>query len=227
MRNLLFIYIIFVAISISSQEFDKKTTYVLGTFHTENTTINGVSFGAFPNLNKKVRNVKTNGIRLEIPGLGFLAPMGNGSNVSRIDRIAEKFNKYKYRFDEISNGINISTGTIGNVSFNGVTLGVVAQFGIINNGFAIAGLWNAMHISNGVQIAFMLNETLYSNGIQASLHNRSLRMKGLQIGGRNFSKEVYGVQIGFMNSSIKTKGIQIGIWNVNEKRKLPFINWNF
>jgi hypothetical protein len=36
-----------------------------------------------------------------------------------------------------------------------------------------------------------------------------------------------GVQIGLINKSKKLKGLQIGLWNVNQKRKLPLINWNF
>jgi hypothetical protein len=36
-----------------------------------------------------------------------------------------------------------------------------------------------------------------------------------------------GVQIALFNSSMNFKGIQIGLWNKNQKRSLPFINWNF
>lgn len=227
MKNIFFISVILFSIKILSQEYRDKTRYLFGTFHTQNTTINGVSFGAFPQFNNTNRFVKTNGIRLEIPGIGFLAPLGNGSPISSIDSVNVKFNRKEYKFDEIINGINISTGTIGEVNFNGITIGAIAQFGVLNNGIAIAGLWNAMDVSNGIQIAWMANETLYNNGVQISLQNSALVMKGLQIGGTNYGKEIYGIQIGLFNKSKKTKGIQIGIWNVNEKRKLPLINWNF
>ena len=36
-----------------------------------------------------------------------------------------------------------------------------------------------------------------------------------------------GLQIGVVNKSKNLRGIQIGIWNVNQKRRLPLINWNF
>ena len=227
MKNIFLIFIILFSIKISSQEYNKKTRYLIGTFHTQNTTINGIAFGAFPQFNDKNRFVKTNGIRLEIPVIGILAPIGNGSPISRIDSISGKFNRKEYKFDEIINGINISTGTVGDLSFNGITIGAIAQFGVMNNGIAIAGVWNAMDKSNGIQISGLLNETLYSNGIQISIQNSSIIMNGLQIGGFNYGKEMYGIQIGIFNKSKKTKGIQIGIWNVNEKRKFPLINWNF
>jgi hypothetical protein len=227
MKHIFLIFIILFSIKVSSQEYNKKTRYLIGTFHTQNTTINGIAFGAFPQFNDKSRFVKTNGIRLEIPGIGFLAPIGNGSPISRIDSICGKFNRKDYKFDEIINGINISTGTVGEVNYNGVTIGAIAQFGIMNNGIAVAGLWNAMDKSNGIQFSGLANEALYSNGIQISLSNSALIINGLQIGGTNYGKEMYGIQIGLYNKSEKTKGIQIGIWNVNEKRKFPIINWNF
>ena len=211
MKNTIFIFIILFSIKSYSQDYNKKTRYLIGTFHTQNTTINGVSFGAFPQFNDKIRFVKTNGIRLEIPGIGFLAPIGNGSPISRTDTINGKFNLKDYEFDEIINGINISTGTVGDVNFNGITIGVIAQFGLMNNGIAIAGLWNAMDISNGIQISGLLNETLYCNGAQVSIQNSALIMNGLQIGGFNYGKEMCGVQIGIFNKSEAIKGIQIGI----------------
>jgi hypothetical protein len=227
MKNIFLILVIAFSVGISGQEYNKETLSLIGTFHTQNTTINGISFGAFPHLIGKSRFVKTNGIRLEIPGIGFLAPIGNRSPISRVGSINGDFQRKKYKFDEIINGINISTGTVGVINFNGLTIGAIAQFGILSNGIAIAGVWNAMNLSNGIQISGLLNETLYSNGIQISIQNSSLRMHGLQIGVFNFGKEICGIQMGLFNKSKKTKGIQIGLWNVNEKRKFPLVNWNF
>lgn len=67
MKHIFLIFIILFSIKVSSQEYNKKTRYLIGTFHTQNTTINGIAFGAFPQFNDKSRFVKTNGIRLEIP----------------------------------------------------------------------------------------------------------------------------------------------------------------
>ncbi len=226
-RYIFVIFIITLSIKTVCQKYNNKTRYFIGTFHTQNTTINGISFGAFPQFNNKSRFVKTNGIRLEIPGIGFFAPLGNGSPISRRDEIDTTFNSKYYPYDEIVNGINISTGTVGEVMFNGITIGLIAQFGISNNGIAIAGLWNAMNTSDGIQISVLLNETLWCTGIQVSAYNSALVMKGFQLGVLNYGKEMNGIQIGLFNKSSKTRGIQIGIWNINEKRKLPLINWNF
>ena len=193
--------IFLISIKAFSQDFNEKTKYLFGTFHTQNTTINGVSIGAFPQFNNKQRFVRTNGIRLEIPGIGLIGFMANGSLIR------------KEETDEIVNGLNISSGTMGNVSFNGITLALVTQSGTENNGLAFAGLWNGMDKSNGIQIAGLLNEATFCNGIQIAISNSTEYMKGLQIG--------------IWNKSRKTKGIQIGLWNINEKRKLPIINWNF
>ena len=207
--------IFLISIKAFSQDFNEKTKYLFGTFHTQNTTINGVSIGAFPQFNNKQRFVRTNGIRLEIPGIGLIGFMANGSLIR------------KEETDEIVNGLNISSGTMGNVSFNGITLALVTQSGTENNGLAFAGLWNGMDKSNGIQIAGLLNEATFCNGIQIAISNSTEYMKGLQIGIWNKSRKTKGIQIGIWNKSRKTKGIQIGLWNINEKRKLPIINWNF
>ena len=212
MKKTILILIIFVSINTFSQEYNKKTRYLLGTFHTQNTTINGVSLGVFTS----GKYVKTNGIRLETPGIGFIAFMANNSLIPNRETT------------EIVNGINISSGTIGNVSYNGITLALVVQNGTVSNGIAIAGMWNAMGISNGIQASVLLNETTTSKGVQISIGNNTDIMKGIQIGGANYAnKEMKGIQVGLYNESKKTKGIQIGLWNVNEKRKLPILNWNF
>ena len=214
-RILICLVLLFCVVKTFGQDFGEKRRYLLWTFHTYNTTINGISVGAFPNFNNE-RFVRTNGIRLELPGLGFLAFIANGSMI----RTGET--------DEIINGLNISSGTIGNVKYNGITLGGVVQCGTHNNGLAIAGMWNAMERSNGIQISGLLNESTYSNGLQISLSNSTQQMNGIQLGATNYSEvKMTGIQIGLYNFSQNTFGIQLGLWNVNEKRKFPIINWNF
>ena len=216
MKNITILILFLISIKVFSQDFNEKTRYLFGTFHTQNTTINGISFGAFPQFNNKKRFVRTNGIRLEIPGIGLVGFLANGSLIKKEEP------------DEIINGLNISTGTMGYVSFNGITLALVTQSGTENNGFAVAGFWNGMNKSNGIQIAGFLNEATYSNGIQIALSNSTNYMTGLQVGGANYAYEkMTGLQIGIWNQSKKTKGIQLGLWNINERRKLPIINWNF
>ena len=215
MKKILTIIIFFISFKIFSQNFEEKKRYLFGTFHTQNTTINGVSVGAFPQFNGKKRFVKTNGVRFEIPGIGLPALIVNGSLIN-IDET-----------DEILNGLNISSGTIGNVAYNGMTLGLFVQNGTVINGLAIAGIWNAMDKSNGIQISGLLNEATSSNGIQISISNSAEYMTGFQIGGANYTnRKMIGIQIGIFNKSTNTKGIQLGLWNINENRTLPFINWS-
>lgn len=195
-------YLILFSIKTFSQNYIKSTKNILGTFHTKNTTINGMSFGAFSEFIGTNRHVKTNGIRLEVPGIGFLAPLGigNQSPLTKNKDTTYIFNKNNYTFSEIINGINLSTGTFAKVNYNGIPIGMVSQFGILSNGIAIAGLWNFMAISNRVQISGLLNETLSSKGVQISVKNSSILMKG--------------IQIGLFNKSKKTKGIQLGLWKI-------------
>lgn len=227
MKSLILTIIILFSTHLYCQEYNQKNKFIISTFHTQNTSIHGISLGFFPQLDDKKRFVKTNGIRLEIPGLGFIAPLGNGSQISRIDSVSGKFDRKKYKFDEIINGINFSTGTVGDVNYNGLTIGVIAQFGRLNNGVALAGIWNAMDKSNGIQMSILLNEALYSNGIQLSIGNSAIIMNGMQFGASNYAKEMYGIQIGIVNLCKKSKGLQLGLWNINEKRKFPLFNWNF
>ncbi|GGX22076.1 LA_2272 family surface repeat-containing protein [Aquimarina muelleri] len=223
MKNTLFVIIFLFVVSSQSQEYNQNNKYLFWTFHTKNTTVNGISIGAFPSN----QFVKTNGIRLEIPGFGFLAPLGNGSPISNVISVDEKFDRKKYHFNEIVNGINVSTGTIGSVNFNGITIAAIAQFGELSNGVAIAGVWNAMDKSNGAQLSLFFNEAIYLSGIQIALSNSAILMNGLQIGAVNYGQTVRGIQIGIFNKSKNTRGIQLGLWNSNEKRKTPILNWNF
>jgi len=210
--GLLILLLIGTVITSFSQDYNEKTHYVFGTFHTQNTTINGLSIGAFPSSDRYVR---TNGIRLELPGLGVLGFMGVGLRNTTKE-------------DEIVNGLNISTGTLGDIKFNGLTIAGVSQSGIGIDGVAIAGLSNSIDMLNGVQIAGLVNVAANTNGMQLAVSNHSLKkLSGFQLGIGNYAKNMVGLQIGIFNRSEKTKGLQIGLWNVNEKRKLPIINWNF
>lgn len=79
-----------------------------------------------------------------------------------------------------------------------------------------------------MQIAGLFNEVIENKGVQIAMSNLSKRMTGVQIGAANYANEkMIGIQIGLWNKSKQTKGIQLGLWNINEKRKLPIINWNF
>jgi len=61
------------------------------------------------------------------------------------------------------------------------------------------------------------NQYVHFTGVQAGLYNDL----------ENKSESFTGLQVGLFNRTKKLRGIQIGLININEKRILPFINWNF
>jgi hypothetical protein len=65
------------------------------------------------------------------------------------------------------------------------------------NGFSFNLLWGLYHLINGITLA-TFNRTAITNGIL----------------------------IGIINKTNKLRGFQFGLWNKNEKRFLPFFNWN-
>ncbi len=77
-------------------------------------------------------------------------------------------------------------------------------------------------------MAAFFNDAFYMNGLQLGVSSHGFKTKGIQLAMiRNTAQEMRGVQIGLTNKSDDFRGIQIGLWNVNQKRKLPFVNWNF
>jgi len=97
------------------------------------------------------------------------------------------------------------------------------------NGVQIALLNSEPTIMNGIEVHLSGSYGSIANGISISLiAGKRDKLNGLGIGViGNFDTEVNGAQIGLFNNTKKLKGIQIGLWNTNQKRSLPFINWNF
>ncbi|HEX8531447.1 MAG TPA: hypothetical protein VF646_15555 [Cytophagales bacterium] len=55
-----------------------------------------------------------------------------------------------------------------------------------------------------------------------------VEVKGINVGlFANVCDRMNGLQIGLFNTARRLRGIQIGLWNVNQKRKLPLVNWSF
>lgn len=202
----LFTFFIFFSYSCAQDSIVVKKRAV-GTFHTSNVEYNGLSFG-FASTMADSRNVKTNGIRLEIPGIGLVSFMGNG-----FSNATEPFDLTNFQYSEVINGLNMSTGSWCDCNYNGWTLAAVGQYGKLGNGFSLAGGWNIIDKQNGLQVAIIANSSYY--------------MSGVQISGFNFIHTGAGLQIGLVNKSRNFKGIQLGLWNVNQKRALPFLNWSF
>lgn len=143
------------------------------------------------------KNTSTNGLRISLIGEGIFVPLSPESPIARNDSI---FNvRKKQSITEYINGINISgSGIAGDYKINGISLGLIGQIAYKVNGFSAAAM-NFTEIHNGIQVGLFVNDCYKMNGIQIAL----------------------------FNNAHKTRGIQIGLWNVNEKRKLPFLNWNF
>jgi len=177
--------------------------------------VNGVAFGLGHGFDKdKVATI--NGLNLEINPIivleiGFLDP--------------EKLTN-----DTITlrhNGLHISTfGFLGNVAHNGVAISACSVT-YSSNGLSVTALYNMSKNLNGLHIAGITNSTDRAVGLLIAPVNSADVFKGFQLGIYNKSDDMTGVQIGLFNKTGKAKGIQLGLWNKNEKRSLPFINWNF
>lgn len=201
------ILLLTICVHAHSQDAAALNKRIIGTFHTANIKYNGLSFGLVSTMADD-RNVTTNGLRLEVPGIGIISFMGNG-----FPNAKEPFDLANFKYSEVVNGLNISTGSWCNCNYNGWTFAAVGQYGKLGNGFSFAGGRNIIDQQNGVQMAIIANSSYY--------------MDGVQISGFNYINTGSGLQIGLLNRSKHFKGIQIGLWNVNQKRKLPLINWNF
>ena len=67
---------------------------------------------------------------------------------------------------------------------------------------------------HGAGISLIINKQNIVNGLTvATVGNHNIRCRG--------------VQVGLVNTCNDLQGVQFGLWNVNQKRKLPLINWNF
>jgi hypothetical protein len=97
-----------------------------------------------------------------------------------------------------------------------------------HNGIMISGFGTFTEHINGLSISPWMSVNHKVNGISINiLANNSHTINGLVIGCYNSTYKTKGVQIGIINKTNKLKGFQIGLWNVNEKRKLPLLNWSF
>ena len=219
--------ILFLLLTIGSfGQVAKRNNYLpIWTFHQKNINIHGVSVGLW-SLNDEPRFTNTNGIKFELIGIGFFMPLIPRSPI--VDTDSAFILLQQDPLSERINGLNLSaTGTVCHCLTNGVTAGLVGQINFQVNGLAAALFMNFTQKHNGLMTS-MFNDAYYMNGLQIGLGNNGFKTKGVQIGllGNN-AKEMKGLQIGIVNKTEKLNGIQIGLWNVNQKRKLPFINWNF
>ncbi|WP_109438727.1 LA_2272 family surface repeat-containing protein [Aquimarina sp. AU119] len=223
MKNrILIIIVLLISISVVGQ--NRKTYFPAWTFHSSNSDIIGLSLGVVPKdfLNENNTTLtRSYGVRLEAPGLGvfyFMAPStlisGGADMKSLTDHVY---------------GINISGGSIGDIAVDGISGALMGQYLQRVNGIAFAGIGNSIEEQRGISLSIYGNEMYEGFGISASvLGNQTYYYTGVQIGAINdIEVKGVGLQIGLFNKSTNHRGIQIGLWNKNEKRSLPFINWQF
>ena len=127
------------------------------------------------------------------------------------DSIGHKYAE-SYSGSENINGINLSsTGTIGEVAINGLNISPMGTYLLRLNGVSL-------------NVGISLIETM--NGTCLGGFNTVYEVNGIQIGVFNDVEEAKGIQIGVLtNRCSNLKGMQFGLWNINQKRKLPLINW--
>ena len=196
----------------TAQTAERKNRFLLGTYHKKDLNINGLSAGVYSGyVSDEVRNVQTNGIRLEAIGMGIISPLLPRSPISENE--SQYIATMASPVSERINGLNLSpAGTLCDCITTGISLGAIGQIS---------------RQVNGISASIMINFAEKHNGLQLGMFNESYAMNGFQVGVSNYSARTRGLQIGLFNGSKNLKGVQIGIWNTNQKRKLPILNWNF
>jgi len=212
--------------SVVGQIKNDKVRAPFGIFQKDSLTINGVSVGLW-SINQNSGHTKTNGIRMELIGLGVGMPL-----MSRSPVVETKVGFMKVKsmpLSEMINGLNLSgTGTLCDCKINGLTAGLIGQINFQVNGISASLYGNLSQKHNGLMAAFGFNEAFYVNGVQMGIGNTGYITKGVQLGFiGNYAEEMTGLQIGLFNKSERLKGLQLGLWNVTKKRKLPLVNWGW
>ena len=209
-----FASVLFFALAICAYG-QNANRFPVWTYHKKNVNIHGISVGLGSSIESE-RNTNTNGIKLELIGLGLFVPF------------QPEYPDFKNGYSERINGLSLSAmGTVCDCLTNGLSVGAIAQTNNRVNGISATMYTNITDKQNGIMAAFG-NVSDVMNGIQLGGFNNSSEAHGVQLSFLvNFSAETRGLQIGAFNISDNLRGVQIGLWNVNQKRKLPLINWNF
>lgn len=202
-----YIYLLFWLFSTLAVAQSGKDTLVVRNFSfspmsSKTDVVNGLVLGAFHIAEKERGYKQINGLNLEVNPLAFIFIV---SHFSETDDTTECYLKH--------NGLHISTsGYLRSVMLNGV--GVSAfNVGYAANGVTVNVLENYCGILNGLHITAFLNQCRNGNG--------------LLLAAVNYTENYNGLQVGLFNRARRLRGVQLGLWNKNEKRSLPFINWNF
>lgn len=228
MKTTTFFFILLSGITFCDTSFaqdgKQRNYFPAWTYHQKNINIHGISVG-IGTVSNTVRNTNTNGIKIELIGAGIVIPLVPRSPVVESDSAFEKISGQPV--SEKINGLSLSaTGTVCDCITNGINTGLIGNINFQVNGITASVFMNFAQKHNGLQLA-MFNEAYYLNGLQAGVSNYGAHTQGIQIGIGNFGRTTKGLQLGIFNKTKNLRGLQFGLWNVNEKRKLPIINWQF
>jgi len=209
MKRLLIIFLILINLQVFGQH--NKSRPIIWYIPSIHTNINGLAVGFIINSLKDTVPISAtvvNGLNIELIGLGLFLPLAPSSPIyceadsfycrtKNLDSVVNSYNLAKYKI----NGISLSAGGLGgqDIQINGINLSGINTLTGKTNGFSACALININGVVNGVSIGGLVSNTIQTKGLQIGLFTKTKRLRGFQI----------------------------GLWNVNEKRSLPFINWNF
>ena len=161
--------------------------------------IYGIAFGPIGSeaICNAIKLRRTHGLNIQLIGQGFFIPM----------------NRKEFDFEQILlplDSIFFSTQNTRSLH-NGLLLSTTGTYTDISNGIVLSAGCSFGRKVNGVAMNLFANKYYVANGVELGVQNQAHKVNGLQVG--------------LFNRCVELNGLQIGLWNVNEKRKLPLINW--
>ena len=193
------------------EDYKTKTRNVIGLVPSKARVTNGWAIGWSTGLDTycdcSMENIRINGLHTNVsPFQMFVACVTVMMSPFALF-IPETYQKNENFWD-------YDTVSINN-QLNGVAIGLFeVSDDFCMQGVQITALYHSLGKLNGFSANLVYSDYQYLNGVMISgVYNKTKKGKGLQIGLVNMAKEM--------------RGVQIGLWNVNQKRKLPLINWNF
>jgi hypothetical protein len=209
MRIFLFLLLfLFASTSICAQtspdSLPKRNGYALWLIPSARDNIYGIAIGLFGSeiICNRLNTKKSHGINLQLIGQGLFIPL----------------NKKAFGYQNL-----FSTDTSWMVVYKDSS-----HYKAIHNGLLITTFGSMTDVSNGIVLSAWFSLGTKANGlIVNALANKYTQLNGVAISLSNQSYAAKGIQIGLINRTRKLHGFQFGLWNVNDRRKLPIINWNF
>ncbi|MBU2018343.1 MAG: hypothetical protein KJ941_01745 [Bacteroidetes bacterium] len=145
---------------------------------------------------------KSYGVNFQLFGQGIFMLLNPGvfGYESQYHTEVRDLDSLKIYYDLRSRHCGLLLSTFGTFTSQqvGVSISVLSSMGFSVKGLSINGISSSFYSVQGVSVAFV-----------------------------NHAYFTQGVQLGVINKSKHLHGFQFGLWNVNQKRKLPFVNWNF